>query len=59
MNGSTNADNKVRVKMQVIESGTEWQNAEISIIDHLSAFFVSNQKANETEKFDSMSTEMK
>ncbi|CAF1495159.1 unnamed protein product [Rotaria sp. Silwood1] len=51
-------DNKVRVKMQVIPNGTIWRNADIPIVDHPSAFFVSNQDPRVTEQFNMMSIEM-
>ncbi|CAF2854243.1 unnamed protein product [Rotaria sp. Silwood2] len=51
-------DNKVRVKMQVIPTGTIWRNADIPIVDHPSAFFVSNQDPRVTEQFNMMSIEM-
>lgn len=52
-------ENKIRVKMQVISSGTIWRNADIPIVDHPSAFFVSNQDPRVTEQFNLMSMEMK
>ncbi|CAF1229371.1 unnamed protein product [Rotaria sordida] len=51
-------DNKIRVKMQVIPTGTIWRNADIPIVDHPSAFFVSNQDPRVTEQFNMMSIEM-
>ncbi|UJR14739.1 hypothetical protein I4U23_001731 [Adineta vaga] len=51
-------DNKVRVKMQVIPSGSVWHNADIPIVDHPSAFFVSNQDPRVAEQFNMMSIEM-
>ena len=59
MNDSNNNDNKVRVKMQVIASNTVWHNADIPIVDHPSAFFVSNQDPRVAEQFAMMSIEMK
>ncbi|CAF1582294.1 unnamed protein product [Adineta ricciae] len=58
MNDSNNNDNKVRVKMQVIASNTVWHNADIPIVDHPSAFFVSNQDPRVAEQFVMMSIEM-
>ena len=52
-------DNKVRVKMQVIQTGTIWRNADIPIVDHPSAFFVANQDPRVAEQFNMMSIEMK
>lgn len=52
-------DDKVRVKMQVIPSGTVWRQAHIPTIDHPSAFFVSNQDPRVAEQFRLMSMEMK
>jgi hypothetical protein len=45
--------------MQVVPSGTIWRNADIPIVDHPSAFFVSNQDPRVTEQFNMMSIEMK
>lgn len=45
--------------MQFIKPGTIWQNADIPIIDHLTAFFVSNQDPRITEQFHIMAVEMK
>jgi hypothetical protein len=59
MNEPIVPDNKIRVKMQVISSGTIWRNADIPIVDHPSAFFVSNQDPRVTEQFNMMSIEMK
>jgi hypothetical protein len=59
MNNSNVTDGKVRVKMQFIKAGTIWQNADIPIIDHPSAFFVCNQDPRVAEQFNMMSTEMK
>jgi len=52
-------ENKTRVKMQVIPSGTIWRHADIPIVDHPSAFFVSNQDPRVAEQFHMMSLEMK
>ena len=52
-------EEKVRVKMQMISSGTIWRNADIPIVDHPSAFFVSNQDPRVAEQFSIMATEMK
>ncbi|CAM4754636.1 unnamed protein product [Rotaria magnacalcarata] len=51
-------DSKVRVKMQVIPSGTIWRHADIPIVDHPSAFFASNQDPRVAEQFNLMSIEM-
>jgi hypothetical protein len=45
--------------MQVIPAGTIWRNADIPIVDHPSAFFVSNQDPRVAEQFHMMSIEMK
>jgi len=58
-NESNVTDNKIRVKMQVIPAGTIWRNADIPIVDHPSAFFVSNQDPRVAEQFHMMSIEMK
>lgn len=62
VNGHSNETNpiesKIRVKMQVIPSGTIWRHADIPIVDHPSAFFVSNQDPRVTEQFNMMSIEM-
>lgn len=50
---------KIRIKMQVIAAGTIWRNADIPIVDHPSAFFVSNQDPRIAEQFHLMSVEMK
>ena len=58
-NDSNVTNGKVRVKMQCIKAGTIWQNADIPIIDHPSAFFVCNQDPRVAEQFNMMSVEMK
>ena len=58
-NESIEAKGKVRIKMQVIPAGTIWRNADIPIVDHPSAFFVSNQDPRTAEQFHLMSVELK
>lgn len=59
MSDSNGIDNKIRVKMQVVANGTVWRHADIPIIDHPSAFFVSHQDPRVAEQFNMMSMEMK
>jgi len=49
---------KIQIQMQNIRPGTTWNEAEISIVDHPSAFFVTNQNPNVVQQFQSMSIEM-
>ncbi|CAF0979808.1 unnamed protein product [Didymodactylos carnosus] len=49
---------KTRIKMQVIQPGTVWHNAEIQIVDHPSAFFVQNMKPQIEEQFRLMAHDM-
>lgn len=59
MNDANGLENKIRVKMQVVPGGTIWRNADVPIVDHPSAFFVSNQDPRVAEQFNMMSVEMK
>ena len=59
MSESNVNNNRVRVKMQVIKAGAIWQNADIPVIDHLSAFFVCNQDPRVIEQFYMLSRDMK
>ena len=59
MNDANGIENKIRVKMQVVPNGTIWRNADVPIVDHPSAFFVSNQDPRVAEQFNMMSIEMK